>query len=101
MCNENESIKLYKLPSTVTQTKDTAVDNTTVSQNTENNSVKLWQQSLPEVETINNTDIDVSELVKQYKDSPINVLDVLGINFSEKEVQDTARSVKALMSFSS
>ena len=88
MCNENESIKLYKLPSTVTQTKDTAVDNTTVSQNTENNSVKLWQQSLPEVETINNTDIDVSELVKQYKDSPINVLDVLGINFSEKEVQE-------------
>ena len=54
------------------------------------NSLQIFQKTLPNVqESINKlADIDVDELVKKYKKNPIGVVNELGIDFSDKEVEE-------------
>ena len=67
-----------------------ATDTASTASNSQTNSVKVFQQSLPENEKKSNNfaDIDVNELVKKYKKNPIGVLNELGINFDKKQIEE-------------
>lgn len=53
-------------------------------------SLQVFQRTLPQSEEMKErlANLDVKDLVKQYKDNPIAVLNILGINFTEEETEE-------------
>ncbi len=84
MCYELDSTKRIK-PTLSAQTESTP---NVVTEDT--TSLQVFQKTLPQSEEMKErlANLDVKNLVKQYKDNPIAVLNILGINFTEEETEE-------------
>ena len=90
MCYELDSTKRIKptLSAQTESTPDVVTEDTT--------SLQVFQKTLPQSEEMKErlANLDVKNLVKQYKDNPIAVLNILGINFTEEETEELKEILK-------
>lgn len=95
--------------SIVKQNASTNLFATTNAKSTGTSSIQVFNQSLPETETKKETkepeinrNFDIDDLVKKYKKEPSQILDELGINFTDaqrKELESLIKDKKSLKSF--